>query len=141
MQFQLQFRRAQDLSISLAEEKVVWNQKNEKLKSAQQYQIGDTLLAAAQITYFGHLPQEIRQTLLLDWQRRLSEKQSINISGTPALQTLANSLNYVQLNQEIQDKVAIVNHSPMFILCIDPERCASAWVKKYYLNLTILRSH
>lgn len=66
--------RAHELTNVLALEKVRWQEQISLLEEQVRSIIGNALLSAAVINYFGPFNSEFRQDLLLDFQRVLLDK-------------------------------------------------------------------
>ena len=120
--------RAQALISGLGGEKTRWTDAAKTLKELNVQLVGDTLLAAGMVSYFGPFSTAFREHALEKWYSLL-EQNKLPVSKVFSLtSTLGNPVKIQQWNihglpkDEFSANNAIMMvNSPKFGLCIDPQ--------------------
>ena len=136
-------KRAETLITGLSGEKERWEQEVETLEKTETTVIGDSILAAAAVTYSGVFPIKYRSKLLSLWQKEISSR-AINISEKFSLtKFLGNELRIQEWGIQglPTDSFSIENaiicfQSGRYPLMIDPQEQANIWIKNMFTNTT-----
>lgn len=96
--------RAHELTSVLAIEKVRWQEQISQLEERVRYLIGNALLSASAINYFGPFNSEFRFDLMRDFQKILTENQ-IEFSSDYKLSSILSTQSEVRnwISQQLPD--------------------------------------
>ncbi|CAF4669138.1 unnamed protein product [Rotaria sp. Silwood1] len=128
--------RAHELTNVLAIEKVRWQEQLTQLEEHVRSLIGNALLSAAAINYFGPFNNEFRHELMRDFQQVLSNNKinfSIDFKLSSILSTPSEIRNWI--SQQLPDdecsieNAVLVKHCTKWPLLIDPQRQAIQWIR------------
>ncbi|CAF4281953.1 unnamed protein product, partial [Adineta steineri] len=127
---------AHELTNVLAIEKVRWQEQVTQLEEQVRLLIGDALLSASAINYFGPFNSEFRHDLMRDFQKILSDNQ-INFSSNYKLSTMLSTTSEIRnwISQLLPDdecsieNAVLVKHCIKWPLLIDPQRQAIQWIR------------
>ncbi|CAF0983043.1 unnamed protein product [Adineta steineri] len=127
---------AHELTNVLAIEKVRWQEQVTQLEQQVRLLIGDALLSASAINYFGPFNSEFRHDLMRDFQKILSDNQ-INFSSNYKLSTMLSTTSEIRnwISQLLPDdecsieNAVLVKHCIKWPLLIDPQRQAIQWIR------------
>jgi dynein heavy chain len=128
--------RATKLSALLGLDQKKWEEEREKIKSKEEFAIGDNFLCAAFLTYFGPLPPHIRRSLTKQLLNECRERQVqvtphfnfISALGDPLALQSWHSHGLPRDDHTIENAIilAICHRAP---LIIDPDHAASDFLK------------
>lgn len=129
--------RAQALITGLGGEKSRWTQAAADLGALKVQLVGDTLLAAGMVSFFGPFTAAFREAALTKWTALLDAK-GIPCSGEgfSLVKTIGNPVTIQQWNLHglPKDEFSANNGimmaaSPKFPLCIDPQSQTNKWIR------------
>jgi dynein heavy chain len=135
---QTKLERAERLTDKLGGERVRWEGQVESLSTDMKNLLGDVMLAAASVSYFGPFVSQYREGLSADWLKFVGETSHIPCNPEFSLRSsLSDSLQVQEwvIQGLPSDKVSIENaiilsRSSRWPLIIDPQKQASKWLKK-----------
>ncbi|CAF1414036.1 unnamed protein product [Rotaria sordida] len=128
--------RAHELTNVLAIEKVRWQEQLTQLEQHVRSLIGNALLSAAAINYFGPFNSEFRHELMKNFQQVLNNNNinfSIDFKLASILSTPSEIRNWI--SQQLPDdecsieNAVLVKHCTKWPLLIDPQRQAIQWIR------------
>ncbi|CAF3746445.1 unnamed protein product [Rotaria socialis] len=128
--------RAHELTNVLAIEKVRWQEQLNQLEEKVRLLIGNALLSAAAINYFGPFNTEFRSELMGDFQKILLHN-SIQFSSDFNLSSVLSTASEIRnwISQQLPDdecsieNAVLVKHCTKWPLLIDPQRQATQWIR------------
>ncbi|XP_014239722.1 dynein heavy chain 1, axonemal-like isoform X2 [Cimex lectularius] len=127
---------AEELLVSLDDEKKRWIENASQITSSALTQIGNLLICAATVAYFGPFSDDYRRALQIEWTRTLTALKVPNDSDLEPVHILSNPLEIRrwQLSGLPKDfsstENAILSSSSLrFPLFIDPTGQANKWIK------------
>ncbi|CAF0810656.1 unnamed protein product [Adineta ricciae] len=127
---------AHELTNVLAIEKIRWQEQVTQLEKQVRLLIGDALLSAGAINYFGPFNSEFRYEILHDFQKVLTNNQ-INFSTNYSLANMLSTASEIRhwISQLLPDdecsieNAVLVKHCIKWPLLIDPQRQAIQWIR------------
>jgi dynein heavy chain len=140
--------RAQALITGLGGEKSRWTQAAAELGALKVQLMGDTLLAAGMVSYFGPFTAGFRDAALSKWHTLLRDKGLPCSEDFSLVTTLGNPVRIQQWNLHglPKDEFSANNGimmfaSPKFPLCIDPQSQTNKWIRSMEgdHNLVVLK--
>ncbi|XP_055639411.1 dynein axonemal heavy chain 2-like isoform X2 [Toxorhynchites rutilus septentrionalis] len=148
-QMALKLERARSLVNSLSNERERWMETVEGLQREYSRAIGDALLAAGSIVYFGTLPIDSRDTLKMQWKVDL-EALELSFTENFSLFNFFYQPDDLQNWQDcglpvddfcIENATIVLNSVSRIPLAIDPQGEIQRWLLKLHIfsELTILR--
>ncbi|XP_051780645.1 dynein axonemal heavy chain 6-like [Erpetoichthys calabaricus] len=127
--------RAAILTAALADEKVRWNESLSKLESKLQGIVGDVLLSAACITYFGAFTATYRKQMLQSWvnfciQKAIPVTPEFTLSTAMAEEKQLRKWRSEGLppDQNSIENAILIKKSSHWPLLIDPQEQAYEWI-------------
>lgn len=127
--------RAQALIAGLGGEKARWTEASKSLAALSVELVGDTLLAAAMVTYFGPFISQFRDAALHKWhallkEHRLPVSESFSLIGTLGDPVKIQQWNLHGLPKDdfSSNNAIMLFNSPKFGLSIDPQVSVSSFV-------------
>uniref|UniRef100_A0A061R4I5 Dynein heavy chain 9 n=2 Tax=Tetraselmis sp. GSL018 TaxID=582737 RepID=A0A061R4I5_9CHLO len=128
--------RAQALISGLGGERARWTEAAQELAKLKVQVVGDTLIAAGMVSYFGPFTSQFRESAAERWCGLLRERGIPLTEPFSLVATLGDPVKIQQWNlhglpkDEFSANNAIVMHSsPKFALCIDPQGQANKWFR------------
>ncbi|XP_055542595.1 dynein axonemal heavy chain 2-like [Wyeomyia smithii] len=139
-QMALKLERAKELINGLAGEKIRWTNSANNLRKVYANAIGDTLLAAGCLTYFGPLPPTIRTSLKNQWKIDLEALEIHHTEGFVLFDHLYDA-NTVEAWQDqglpiddlsLENATILLNSIDRLAFAIDPQGQIHRWLNAIY---------
>jgi dynein heavy chain, axonemal len=120
----------------LSRENKRWLEQIENLEKKKNFLIGDCFLGSSFLSYIGSFTNEYRKNLILDWEKKLKEKNIQFLENFSVSNILTNDVEISSWAAEglpsdensIQNGVLTIKSS-RFPLCIDPQQQCVQWIK------------
>ncbi|XP_065079030.1 dynein axonemal heavy chain 2-like [Ochlerotatus camptorhynchus] len=134
----LKLERSQALVDGLSGEKIRWTNTAQDLKTKYSHLIGDTLMAAASLVYFGTLPCTARESLRSQWKVDL---EALELTFTDNFSTFAffystddlqtwQSLGLPDDELTVENASILLNSNVRVPLVVDPQGEIQRWIIK-----------
>lgn len=143
---ELKMQRAVKLMAQLSDEKKAWEQKVENYSSDLENLLGDVLLSAGVVTYFGPFILNYREIAIYKkWLPLFKSINQIPCSDPYTLQKAIGEAETLQIwnicglpsNKVSIENSLIIHYTLTWPLIVDPQEQASKWLKKMFVKYKV----
>ena len=148
LQMEKRLTSASTLIEGLRGERTRWGNDIEKLASSKDNIIGDSLLAAAFLSYTGAFTADYRRCIIYETLLKDLRKQEISTSNDFNIESLLSTEEVVQkwnanglpLDEHSVQNGILTTEGSRFPLCIDPQQQAVTWIKNMFNDQLTVKS-